>query len=252
MQPDLNQRLRRAQAALGEPDRAAEERALERFLGRAERAARRRRVPLVGGVALATVLAVSLGALGAERIVESRTAVPASRVVDRTLLCTADVRAGLRMVSVMVTPPLRTARIPSSVYLVNGTRHLGDTLVRLFAGSAPGTRGGTTGQASYLRTSCRPVNVRVPLATSGLVGGRITHQETQKCEVPRQIVVRVRARVLQPTRWNPISPERMAARGRIQQAAIAVRTLAGNRPLALVAFTETSAQLHVARTCWRD
>jgi hypothetical protein len=254
MQPDLETLLREARAATPKATPEARSRGITQLLAQTERAARRRRVPLIGGIALAAILVLALAALGAERALQDQAATPSARVVDRTLLCSTRVQGGLRMIEMMATPAVPTRReplgpVPSSVDMTSGGAETG-TWVSLQTDRYPDTSP-WTGQARYSRQECRVVNARVPLTTTGLAGGRALFQEKQKCEAPRQVLVRIRATFERPTRWVAVSPRLMAARGgRIIQGAIAVRTQNG-RPLAFATATRTSVQLYAARHCWR-
>jgi hypothetical protein len=239
--------VRRGEAPSATPQATPEARSrgIAQLLAQTERAARRRRVPLVGGIALAMVLVLALAALGAERVLQDQAATPTVRVLDRTLLCSTRLQGGLRMIEILATPPVPTRRppLPSSVSMSSGGEATG-TWVWAIASRLTGRA------AHYTRQECRQVNARVPLVTTGLVGGRPTFQEKQKCEAPRQVLVRVRVTFEQPTRWLVISPRLMSASGRASHAAIAVRTQNG-RPLAFATATRTGVQLYTARHCWR-
>jgi hypothetical protein len=272
MQPDLERVLREARAALPDPDPESMRRGIAHLRARSERAARRRRVPLTGGVALATVFVFALAALGAERIVESQRVQATTRVVDRTLVCTTGVIRGLRAIEVQAGPRVVQVARPgmprghASVASVTSGPGSGTTSVGVSGRLADGIGWHAVGLAWYTPAECRQVStrfpgtnrVRVPLTAAGLGGGHLDVPERHFCELAAPVVVRVRAVFARPTSWrrwtspNPRHlPGQMRAYGAIREGYLAVRSQVGNRPLAFAAVTQTRARLFVAPRCWR-
>jgi hypothetical protein len=265
MQPDLEERLRRTRGALPAPDPETTRRARAAFLARAERTARRRRVPLIGGIALAMVLVLALAAVAAERVIQAPQAEAPARVVDRTFACTTGVTLGLRGVKLGAGPRSAGLGDPSHAFLFSGQGPR-STSAGIATGPAP-AGGRPRGAAWYTPASCRELTlrvpgttrVRVPLTRTGLRGGQLTWPEGHNCEVPGRVLVRIRAVFTQPTRWTRTTPQNferdpvtMRAPGTIREGYVAVRTESGNRPLAFAALTQTGARLFIASRCWRS
>jgi hypothetical protein len=87
MQPDLERLLRESCDALPEPDPASIRQAVREALARVERAARRRRLPLVAGVAAAGLLLATLAAVAAERPWADRTPAAVAPPAVQSAVC---------------------------------------------------------------------------------------------------------------------------------------------------------------------
>jgi hypothetical protein len=263
MQPDLETLLREARAATPDVAPEAARRGIAQLLAQTERAARRRRVPLVGGIAIATVLVLALAAVAAERIAQTPQAEAPTRVVDRTFACTTGITLGLRGVKLGASPRSEQLGLPSHAVLTSG-QGPGSTSVGIDTGPVPAA-GRPRGAAYYTPASCRELTlrvpgttrVRVPLTRTGLHGGRLTRPEGHNCEARGRVLVRIRAVFTQPTRWTrstPASSEQypvtMRAPGAIREGYVAVRTESGNRPLVFAALTQTGARVFIASRCW--
>lgn len=272
MQPDLERLLRESRNALPEPDAASVRHATLLVLGRLERRARRRRLPLVATLGVGALLLLSLIAVAAERAVETQRAEAATLVVDRTLVCTTGVVRGLRGIEVQAGPRVVQAARPGSARghpsIASVESGMGPDLAS--AGVSGRLQDGVgwqaVGLAWYTQARCRLVSsrlpgttrARVPLTTSGLRGGALSEPRRHFCETTAPVIVRVRAAFVRPTSWRrwtsstpQVLPGQMRAHGMIREGYVAVQSQAGNRPLAFAAITQTRARLFTAPRCWR-
>jgi hypothetical protein len=175
-----------------------------------------------------------------------RTGALGSRVIDRTLLCSTRMQGGIQMVTVHASPMRqRPVQDEASFYVSSG-----------YVG---GLVGASTNSLTIYPDACKETAARVPLE-AGKLPSRPPGPDgrTFKCEVPLRVLVRVRAVFREATsleRNPPPAPgydARLAARGEVSLASLAVRTT-GGRPLAFATVSGSGrARLFVSRGCFED
>jgi hypothetical protein len=176
-----------------------------------------------------------------------------SRVIDRTLLCRAT-GAGfpdpVRILGLSVTP--RVGKKPPLVNLWNGTGPEG-----INAGFTTGPYAGTTtGRLWFSRSSCTASTRPVALSGSGLTGGRPAFSVSHRCEIPAQLLLRIRAVFTRPVTLarDAHSPYILVGKGRISAGQLAVTTVRGD-PIAFASVDEATAKTRIftsASRCHRD
>jgi hypothetical protein len=189
-----------------------------------------------------------------------------SRVIDRTLVCSTLVHAGVRKIDVYAasTVPVQKDHLGRKVF----------PQVRLDTGgpqsSGPGSGvivggatlvGAQTGEArseggSYFILSgkqCRASSRRVALSPRGLDGGRGSPLgETFECFPARRILVRTRAVFRSPTRLRRDRSGQLHTGAALREASFAGTTLSG-KPLVYAEAVESGkARLFTAGSCVRD
>jgi hypothetical protein len=203
-------------------------------------------------------LVVSVGLLGALALSAEASGQTASRIIDRTLVCTVAERAGVSVLELRAqsggfkeqkttSPKLTTA--PASIFLWTGFGFGGNEteLVRAAAGT------GNAGSLSIGRI-CSPMKRRVPLRARGLPGGPARRLETSyECFTPARVVVRVRAAfaTAKSLRRDPGSGS-LFARGTVRESSVAVQTLRG-RPILFASLKRSrTARLFLEPSCFED
>jgi hypothetical protein len=148
----------------------------------------------------------------------------ASPVVDRTVTCHTFGEGFPDPVSVMdVIGGPRISKNAPGAAINNGFREEG-----VSAGFYTGPYYGQPTGAVYLsRTTCSETKLRVLLLSSGLRGGRLQFGARYKCDVPAQVLVRIRAVFTRPVALtrDPRATYQSVARGRITAASLAVTTV---------------------------
>ena len=188
--------------------------------------------------ATVTALAVALvAALGAATTGGAQGRV--TRLVDRTYSCaTEDFGGGYRRGDLAANPRLPNGA-PAGVRFVAG-REEGAAAVGADSGGGFGRRSGGV----YVTTArCRLTRLRVALSAAGLDGGSTALATSYECELPKRVVVRIRAVLGSAGRWHRIEGSRGDAEGvevDVREAAVAVRTLASPKPFAFAAFDARS------------
>lgn len=207
------------------------------------------RSALVVGVLIAAVSATSTGSA-------KTGGSAASRVIDRTLLCTIYLKAGVRQIELAAQPGIRDSKNPSewlrSPYAAAESYGLPNTpygdLVAIGAGAV-----------SHNRSRCVLSRAKVVLSTTGLSGGQpSTFGDDWECAAPRRVLVRLRAVFKEPVTLR-VAPtdstgrhRAMIARGTLQTGAFAIRTETG-RPIAYAEASSTGkVRLFTRRTCFPD
>jgi hypothetical protein len=148
-----------------------------------------------------------------------------SRIIDRTVACETGLSGGIREIEITA----------SSAYKP-GTGHVSvDSGVFL-----SGTLAGVGQTQLYLSPACRPMRTPIALTSRGLVGGVAGKlPESVDCATPRRVLLRVRGVFRSPVvlkRGRRPRPPLLYAIGKVQDGAIAVRTLSG-KPLAFAKLT---------------
>jgi hypothetical protein len=106
----------------------------------------------------------------------------------------------------------------------------------------------TFGTAGIRGNLCNPTKASVPLGAAGLRGGAAAPLGDElKCDVPRRVLVRLRA--VLPSRANLHGKEFESIHVPVREAKLAVRTLSG-KPLSYATVTQSGkATLFTARGC---
>jgi hypothetical protein len=204
---------------------------------------------LAAAVMLGLALVVASGARSAQQ--------PASRVIDRTLLCFA-LPSGFRQLNAIAGAARRDAQTPTRwsslarAFLTTGHRFGADEgLVGIQAGAPkPEPRFRTF---TISRKLCTPTRARVPLSARGLEGGQADDYERFECPAPRRFLVRVRATFSRATflRADPGQQELWTGVP-VKEGSLAARTLTGE-PLVFATARESGrAQLFTGASCIRD
>jgi hypothetical protein len=204
-----------------------------------------------------------------DRALPFQASASATRVLDRTLVCTTTLVGGVREIKVRGHRGIRQGRsewrqVPFAVVGSGTVASATESLESSFAWITAGEPGGHTsmdaptgwphyphneGTIAFRRGPCTPSAARVPLAPGRLDGGAASpFGEELDCETPRRVLVRVRA-VMQ-------SPPLLFGSGQFLRTVVparvsylAVRTLAG-RPLVFAsALASGKARLFTAPSC---
>ena len=171
----------------------------------------------IGAVALVAVLVAFAVAAG----VASATSQPATRIVDRTMLC--------KTWGFGYPDPLRTLAVvgvPNQAQATNGPQGSPRLVV---AQIAMGVNGAD--QVVVSRTACAPTSKRVHLSAKGLRSGVTDFGNKWKCPVPASVLIRVRAAFARPVTLEP-APDAsylLIAKGRITSGSLAIATKDGTR-----------------------
>lgn len=146
---------------------------------------------------------------------------PASRIVDRTMLC--------KTWGSGYPDPLRTLAfvgVPNQAQATNGPQGSPQFVVAQIALGVNGQD-----QVVVSRAACAPTSKRLPLSAKGLRSGVTDFGNRWKCPVPASVLIRVRAAFARPVTLEP-APDAsylLIARGRISSGSLAVATKDGTR-----------------------
>jgi hypothetical protein len=172
---------------------------------------------------------------------------PASRTVDRTLLCKpygAGYPDPLRILAVAAASRLGTEFQPYAQALNGPSGNPKGVVVHI----ALGVNG--QDQVIVSRVSCSQTSLRIPLSAKGLRGGATDFGTRYRCPVAATVLIRFRAVFRNPVTLSPASdaPYLLIAKGRILEGSLAVAT----KSKAPVSFATVSnangkASLFVAR-----
>jgi len=156
----------------------------------------------------------------------------ASRVVERTLLCTVPQQDTFpdptRTISVTATPKRGKWAASTSVFTLN-TEDDAQFAVGMTTGSTPRN---PLGYLAWTRAPrCGPSSKRVPFSTRGLQGGATQFAKQYECDVPAQVVVHVRAVFTKPVTvgLDARVPSQLFAKGNIASGQLVVATPGGKR-----------------------
>jgi hypothetical protein len=183
----------------------------------------------------------------------------ASRVIDRTLLCTTGIQAGVREVFVDAQSGLRSDTKPTAwKWLANvqvstpgeatGSQQW---VLAVISAGGPLETSPTGGGISVGAGRCKKARTQAPLTAKGLERQTMRGYSQQwVCVVPRRVVLHVHGTFKSPTslKGNPFGYlSTLGATAR--SAALAVRSESG-RPLLLATVDESgAARLSAARSC---
>lgn len=184
-----------------------------------------------------------------------------SLTVDRTVVCSIGMRAGVRKVEVHARSGTRLFADPAKWKFLASTSirdpsFVGRDAAWIAAGWPPALEQGQEPSRVTLSVAvrCQPTTAPVPLTARGLSGFPASPLEDEyHCIVPRRVLVRVRATFRAPTtlrpnrRWGTLE-----GRGVVREGVLAVRTESG-APVALATVHESGkARLYVADRCRPD
>ena len=163
-------------------------------------------------IALILVAAVASAASAAQ---------PASRVVDRTVLCKTS-GAGY-------PDPLRTLAVVGVSNQAQATNGPQGSPRFVVAQIALGVNG--VDQVVVSRTACAPTSTLIKLSAKGLRSGETEFGNKWKCPVPAAIVIRIRAVFKRPVLLSAAvdAPYLAIATGKIVEGTLAVETKKGKR-----------------------
>lgn len=195
-------------------------------------------------LAAATVTAVA--AMAAER----GDGAP-SRIVDRTLLCTLVAPlGGARELDVAASPTyndnFRNFTVPAEIGVGSGRVLAGSVadrsnrvFVRARLDQLEGV-GRSLPPGVYASTrSCSRTNASVPLSARGLPGPPVEFEKNLECKLGGRVLVRVRAVLHSSAAWRRLQGGYAGARASVVEAAVAVRTQRGRRPVAFIELDRT-------------
>ena len=162
-----------------------------------------------------------LAGLAAAAGIASAASQPATRIVDRTMLC--------KTWGSGYPDPLRTLAVvgvPNQAQATNGPQGSPRFVV---AQIALGMNGAD--QVVLSRTACAPTRRRLQLSAKGLRSGVTDFGNKWKCPVPASVLIRVRAAFARPVTLEP-APDTsylLIAKGRISSGSLAITTKDGTR-----------------------
>ena len=141
---------------------------------------------------------------------------PASRIVDRTLLC--------KTYGAGYPDPLRVLAVSAGPTHAQATNGPSGSPKYVVAHIALGENG--QDQVIVSRVACGGTSTRIPMSASGLRGGAPDFTERYRCPVSAEILIRVRAVFRNPVTFSPAvdATYLLVASGRILEGALAVAT----------------------------
>jgi hypothetical protein len=171
--------------------------------------------------------------------------VSSDRVIDRTHVCSVAMWGGIRQLSVGAAGLVPTEFAPRPGISAS-SRWIPDATLA----------GASTESVWFNPARCTPSMARAPFVSRGLRGGAIGNSRRSfECETPSRVLLRVRAVFAAPTALaedRTRGYRQLLASGQVNEAALAVRSLAG-KPLAFASFSASGAvRLFVARGCVDD
>ena len=179
-----------------------------------------------------------------------------SRIIDRKLVCTTAVHAGIRKISVF-----GQAAVQGQKDLLGGPAR---SLTRILTGGSlvdnqlGGISGGTSTPLLRARLwigteRCRSKSVEVPLSARGLDGGRASpFGDAFECFPPRTVFVRVRGIFRSPTRLKQTSRNMLSTSEALREGYVAVRAESGKPLVYAEVFESGKARLFTSPSCIPD
>lgn len=202
---------------------------------------------------------LTLAPLGAS-LQQASAVTAASRVVDRTVVCSVAKRAGVRQVEVHARSGTRLFGDRSKWKFFAsasvGDSFQGPSMSWIAAGWPPALEPGQKASNVQLSVAlrCTPTSAPVPLATKGLSGFAASPLDDEyHCVVPRRVLVRLVAsfRASPKLRRNG-KRGTLEGHGLVREGTLVVRTESG-KPVALATVNENGkARLYVADHCEPD
>jgi hypothetical protein len=192
------------------------------------------------------------GSIGATSPIEDRafpirpaavaqTPLAASRIIDRTFRCTpVAIGDGVRDLEVIANP-LASHEFqnpnPSPGFLSIGSGGLSPTseLVSVRAAAWERFRNRRLLEGVYVNEGrCAPTRAAVRLSPTGLIGPPVQWSENKSCPVRGRVLVRIRAVLQAPARWQQLDRTYVGARRSVVEAALATRSDRTGKPIAFV------------------
>jgi hypothetical protein len=169
---------------------------------------------------------------------------PASRIVDRTVLCRTSGEGypdPARYLAVQASPRLGSQSPSASVY--NGPSGAGVVRADITTGPYYGSE---TGSVTLSRFRCGRASLAILLSSKRLRGRKTTLGDRYTCEVPDTIFIRVRAVFRNPVTLSPAADARHLnlAKGRILTGSLAVTTKSKS-PIAFVSVDDATGQASI-------
>jgi hypothetical protein len=196
-------------------------------------------------VAFVRLFAGGLAALAVAAGVDSAASQPATRIIDRTMLCKAWGSG--------YPDPLRTLAVVGVSNQAQATNGPQGSPRFVVAQIALGVNG--QDQVVVSRTACAPTSTRLQLSAKGLRSGVTEFGNKWKCPVPASVLIRVRAAFARPVRLEP-APDAsylLIARGRVSTGSLAVVTKDGTPVVFASVDKDGEGGLFVARPrCQRN
>ncbi len=194
------------------------------------------------------------------------------RVVDRSFACATALSGGIHEIEVRGHSGARASRsrwiqLPFAVVSSGGATIVGDLLLpETLAFVTAGRPAAKTtidqdwrksgalqpGSIAVNVRACRPTGRAIPFTRAGLEGGTANRfGDEHDCEVPRRVLLRVRAELTRPDAFRRVRGfERLTAP--VHEARLTVRTETG-RPIMLAeVFDSGRATIHTARSCFPE
>jgi hypothetical protein len=201
-------------------------------------------------------------ALVAAMSAEQGNGAAAARIVDRTLVCTLVAPlGGARDLDVAASPTynddFRNFTVPAQIGVSSGRVLAGSAadrsnrvFVRARLDQLEGV-GRSVPPGVYVSTrSCSRTSASVPLSSRGLPGPPVEFEKEVECALRGRVLVRVRALLQSSAAWRPVPGGYAGARASVVEAALAVRTQQGRRPVAFMQLGRTgTTKLWTAGSC---
>jgi hypothetical protein len=206
------------------------------------------------------LISVAIAALGFAAVSADRAATAASRVIDRTFVCTLlSSGGGVRSLDVLANPPFvdgsRNFRAPAYIGVGSGPVWPGrvtDRSNRVFVRARPfRIPGRTVPPGVYVSTRrCSDTTASVPLPEGRLPGTPARFEQYVDCSVRGRVLVRVRALLQSAASWGRVQRWYAGAQANVVEATLAVRTERGRRTVVLMQLEPSGrALLWKARSC---
>lgn len=191
-------------------------------------------------VALALLLSLNTSSGGAAPGRELGAQAP-SRIIDRTFRCTpVAIGDGVRDLEV-IAHPLGSHEFqnpsPSPGFLGLGSGGLSPTseLVSVRAAAWERFRHRRALEGVYInKARCSAARTSLRLSPTGLPGRPVQWSENKSCPIRGHVLVRVRAVLQAPARWQQLDRTYIGARRSVVEAAFAVRGEGSRNPIAFV------------------
>jgi hypothetical protein len=217
-------------------------------------------------------LAVLVAGLSAGAALQTAEAQPAGAAIDRQFLCATSLSGGIHQLEVRGHTGVKAGRspwtqLPFVVFSSGGSTIGGDllrseTLAFITAGRPTAL---TTIDQDWRKSSalppgrlavnmraCRPTSRAVPFSRAGLDGGLASRFGDEiDCEVPRRVLLRVRAILRGPGGFQRMHGfERLLVP--LRQARLTARTEAGRTIVDAEVLESGRTTIHTAKTCYPD
>ena len=174
------------------------------------------------------VFVIALAAYLVQPFAEARPA--ASRIVDRTFLCSTVVTHGRQRDLDILADPRTTSEfagvtrtIPAHLVVGSGPDTPDSDLVAVRSRQIRGISEVFPAGVYASARRCAATRISVPLSPKGLAGPPVTWGRQLNCLVPGRVLVRVRAALGAPAAWRGAGSVYVGAGKNVVEAALAVR-----------------------------